>query len=342
VRRFEQRPRETAARAPAPVSAPPFPDRSRRLILLGSLVVLLGAGLLALGAAQLLLTRTLAAHLDSPAAEPGAVLAGSLSLALAGAILVWTGVGSIRRRRWVPPVMRMLGWIWLVSGVFGCAVVAALVDDLLALASRGMADLPPEVALVVKAVLLVGAVAGGVALPAAILLGYRGSSVRATCERYDPAPGWADACPERVLGLALGLGLAAAMLVPMAARPVVPWFGVLLDGWRGTAATLTLAALCAALAFAVYRRLPGAWPVTTATIVLFGVSCVATFHNVGPAELYRHLGYTETSLREIGPAGTLWEAALVWGAVVVTLLSVAFMLTVRRHFSTPGPTAGHT
>jgi hypothetical protein len=324
------------------VSTAPDADRSARLILLGSLAVLLGAGLLVLGAAHLLVPRLLPGDPASPAADLRGVLASALTFAIAGAVLIWAGIGSIRCRRWVPAVMNTLGWIWLAGGVLGFAVVAALVDDLLVLASPPGTGLPQEAALIVKVLLLAGTILGGVVLPGAFLLGYRGRAVRRTCEAHDPRPGWADACPGPVLRLGLGLGLAAAMLLPMAARPVVPWYGVLLDGWAGSVLTVLLAVLCGALAFAVYRRVPGAWTLTTGTMVLAGVSCAVTFGSVEPAELYRSLGYPEAGPEDVGPGGLLWEAALVWGSIALTLVSVAYMLAIRRHFARSGPPPGQT
>jgi hypothetical protein len=342
VRGSDRSPNEVTVHAPSSVSTAAEVDRSARLVLLGSLAVLLGAGLLVLGAAHLLLPRLLPGNPASPAADARGVLASALTFAIAGTILIWAGIGSIRCRRWVPAVMKMLGWIWLVGGVLGFAIVAAMIDDLLVLASPPGSGLPPEAALIVKVFLFAGMILGGVVLPGVILLGYRGRAVRRTCEAHDPGPGWADACPGPVLGLGLGLGLAAAMLLPMAARPVVPWFGILLDGWPGSVLTVLLAVLCGALAFAVYRRVPGAWTLTTGTMVLAGISCAVTFGSVEPAELYRLLGYPEPGLEDVGRGGLLWEAALVWGSLALTLLSVAYMLAIRRQFARSGPPPGQT
>ena len=88
---------------PVPGSGGPgFRDRSGRLILFGSLSLLVGAVCVVLALLSLLLP-LLKEMLPAPEAtvDGRSALLGFLTYGLAGAVLIWTGAGSLRKRRWV-------------------------------------------------------------------------------------------------------------------------------------------------------------------------------------------------------------------------------------------------
>src|SRR6185503_5809038 len=45
------------------------------------------------------------------------LLMGMILYAGVAALMITLGIGSIRRRRWVRPVLLVLAWIWLISGI---------------------------------------------------------------------------------------------------------------------------------------------------------------------------------------------------------------------------------
>lgn len=317
-----------------------FRDRSARLVLLGVLAVGLGGAGILLGVLHLLLPvlRELLPDPEALVSDARSAWTGFLLYGLLGAVLIWSGIGSLRKRRWVAPVMRILGWIWLIAGLLGLLLVAGMLDGLLLLASPDRSAWPPGFALLVKAVVLGAGVLGGVLLPMLIVWGYRHADVERTCRRHDPAPAWTDRCPEPVLGLAIALGLAALLAVPLAIRPVVPVFGVLITGWPGAVLTLILGVAAGLLARSVYRLSKTAWWVTSVSLVVLGAALAITFQLVEPAEFYGALGYPRQQLDALATTAHWWRLFGVWGTVGLTLVSVGYMLTIRRRFGAPRQT----
>ena len=66
-----------------------------------------------------------------------------------GAVMIWAGVGSMRRRRWVRPIMLFISGTWLIVGLFVLLLVLWVLDDLLLVAGGDIVRGP---ALVVNAV----------------------------------------------------------------------------------------------------------------------------------------------------------------------------------------------
>jgi hypothetical protein len=315
-------------------SPPAYRDRSGRLAVFGLLTALLGGAALLFALLNLalpVLGRLLPGQLGL-GSEPRTALMGFLTYGLIGGILIWAGVGSLRKRRWVRPVMLTVAWTWLILGLLSVALAVVLFDDLLRLGSLAE-PVPSEVILIVKTVVLGILAVGGLLLPALLILIYRDEQIRLTCERYDPRPAWTDLCPDSVLALSMLLWVAAALLLPMALQPAVPLFGVLVTGWWG-AALLVLGALISAwLARAVYRLSMAAWWITTVVLVLAGLSVAVTFQIVEPGEYYRAIGYPEAASEDLPTPERFWKLATVWSTVALTLVSVIYMIAIRRHFS---------
>jgi hypothetical protein len=270
---------------------------------------------------------------DAAAGGPRALVMGFLVFALIGVLFVWAGVGSLRRRRWVQPTMLVIAWSWLIAGVLGLLMVYGMLDDLVILATAEIAELPPELFTAVEVIVLgLGSIAG-VILPAAFVLAYRDDDVRRTCEAHDPSPAWTDRCPTPVLGLSVGLGLASMLFLPTALVPVAPVFGSLWTGWKGALAIVVFAGLAGWLAVETYRLRRRGWWGTTILLSVAGISVVVTFVRVAPMELYRAMGYPERQLTRLEGAGDWSRQLIVWGTIALSLLSVVYMLAVRKHFA---------
>lgn len=308
-------------------------DASARLAVFGALAILVGAVSALLGVAQFLLPVLLA---RGPLVEAAAFDVRTASSALVlhvllGAAFVWAGIGSIRRRRWVPSVMRTLAWTWLVGGALAVGLVGLVVGELPLVAPDGGAP-DPDLLAAVRAVLVALLALGGVALPAAFLWAYRDPRVRATCERDDPQPGWSDRCPAPVLGLALGLGAAAALGLPLAMRPALPCFGFVVTGWPGVAGILGLSAVSAWLARSVYRQERWGYRLTLAFVLLTAASMGVTLVAVDPIDAVRALGPPESQIEWLARSAPLVRLASGVAVLVATALSVAYLLAIRRHF----------
>jgi hypothetical protein len=262
-----------------------------------------------------------------------AAVAVYLSLAV---MLVWTGVGAVRLRRWSRPVVIVSAWTWLVSGAIGMLywLVAApsLRQTMAASAPPGAAGPPAGV---FRAIALGTGVVMALfmlALPAALAWAFQRKGVRETLEFFDPRVRWTDACPTPVLAVSAWLLLSAWGCLTYVIYAVFPLFGVVVSGPLAVAATLAVAAGFVACAWHVYKLRRAGWWAAVGAIVLWAGDLVWTFSRTGPEEFYRRAGYsarqTETILRYGGGyGGGVLVLVCAWAVV-----AVAYLLFVRGYF----------
>ena len=137
-------------------AAAPFKDRSARLTLFGALAILAGAGSVALGLLHVMLlvgVQRIPGLETMPVDTRSYVMGGTLYVLL-GTAFVWVGAGSVRKRRWVRPLMLTLAWTWLLGGVSVLLLLPGLLDLAMGLSAPGSPALDPTVAGLVKAVML--------------------------------------------------------------------------------------------------------------------------------------------------------------------------------------------
>jgi len=309
-----------------------FEDRSVRLILFG--IVAVGVGLLnfALGllqVAMVLFGALMPGESGLPTTDPS-LLMGSTIYGLLGAAFVWLGVGSVRKRRWVRPLMLTLAWTWLAGGVLVALFTPSVMDSLALTATD------PETAgffEVAKLIVLVLVAGFGVLLPAAFIWVYRDHDLQQTCEAHDPGPAWTERCPTSVLGLSVGLGACAVLVLPMLARPALPFFTMVLTGWSA-AVVLSIGALaCAYLARSIYRMEMSGWWGTFGFFLLLGLATVVALVVLDPGELYRSLGYPEMQTEALEGTGILGGGLGVGISVLITAASLVYMVGIRKHFT---------
>lgn len=290
----------TELAGPAVVAA--NPDRKAGLIIFGIVQVLIGiaCGVLLLGAAA---GSELARH---QGAEAGATLASSLvAYGIFTVYFISTGIGSMRRRRWARALSLVVSAVWLAAGV-----VATLV---LAIALPALAPRAPLAAIVGGATLAM------IALPAALVLFYRGEAVRWTCERSD-GPRWTDRVPLPVLAVALTLGFGSLVMLANLSNPVLSIFGTDVSGAPAAVALLAFAMLCAFLAVQFYRLKESAW---WTLVLLQVIGCaVAIVSMIGAPS---------------GPAGSdadaVYRNPLIMTIMIATWVAYfAFLLYLRRFF----------
>src|SRR4051794_4473230 len=93
---------------------PDYPDRRALLTFAGTLAIIVG---MCVGAgAILMLAALLLRGVRNPERSEGEVAGAVILCAGAAAFLIWAGIGSIRTRRWVRPVMLAAGWTCLAEG----------------------------------------------------------------------------------------------------------------------------------------------------------------------------------------------------------------------------------
>ena len=305
-------------------------DRSTRLALFGVLGILVGGMGVLLGLLHLLLpfAEELLPGFETVPVDPRSVAIGAMLYPALGVVMIWAGIGSLRRRRWVRSVMLTLAWTWLASGILALALALGTLDELMELA-QAEGELPAEMRRLVELFVLGLTSFGGILLPGAFVWAYLSRDVLLTCQAADPAPDWSDRCPLPVLGLSLGLGAAGAISIPFAVYAIFPVFGLLLTGWPAVLLTLASGIVCVYLARATYALRSVGWWGTTFFLMVVGASPVVTFLVVDPIELFRHIGYPEEQLGLIRTAG---RPLTVWGSAVLTVLSLVYMVGIRKHF----------
>jgi len=317
-----------------------YADRSTRLALFGLLAALVGVGFVLLGLLNLALpfATELLPSGGGPAVGLPTLLMGTLVYFLIGGVLIFTGIGSYRKKRWVRPLMLIVAWTWLIAGALGLGFVALVLDDLVFLGTANLEPVPVGAVLVVKLFVLGGATIGGVVLPLLFVWAYQDRAVGVTCEIRHPGPTWTDRCPMPVLALRVGLGFAAILALPLALQPVVPLFGMLITGWAATLLILAGALVTGFLAWSTYRLELGGWWATSALLVVSGASIALTFLRVQPVEYYRLMGYPEEQLELFEQSGLAHPSLIIWSTVVLTVLSLVYMGAIRRHFGSGSST----
>lgn len=311
-----------------PAAAPPFKNRSTRLTVFGIVSILVGCLCIAVGLLGLSLPFLVQlSGLDAPPLDPRSALGGLVVYTALGTAFIVVGLGSIRGRRWVRPLMIILAWNWLLCGLVGLAFIYILLDSLFVVPSDE--PLPAAAAWMFKLLLLGAWAVFGVALPGVFIWVYRDRDLSRTLEARDPTPAWTDRCPLPVLGLSVGLGAGAAVSLPMALRPAVPLFGRILTGWVAALLMLLTAVACGLLARATYRLRTSGWWGASILFTLVGASTLTTFLSTEPDELYRQLGYPEMPMPGSASLGGLLGMGM---GAALTLLSLIYMLAIRRYF----------
>ena len=347
---------ELAYATPPDATRLPFKDRRTSLRVAGVLLVVLGAISGCFGA-MTPLGMIAAAMAPRPATMPGAgapaaapfqydfrtmAVAGAMYV-IAAALFIWAGVGSLRLRRWAKPVMLVLGWSWLVTGVGGTVywlVGTPSMQEMMATSVPPGSPRPPPG--------VVKAIAWGtgvfmtlfmVGVPALLVWVFSRRGVYETVQYFDPRVRWTDACPTPVLAVSAWLAVAALGCLVYCAYGVMPVFGLILSGVAGVAGLVLMAAVFVTLSWLCYRRRPAGWWGTLVIFTLWSASMVWTFSRISWEEFYRRAGYTpqqiDAILRYSGPyeSGSLWMMAF-WAVALI-----GYLLYVRRYFAPAAPAA---
>ncbi len=234
---------------------------------------------------------------------------------------IWTGVGSIRCKRWVRPIVLIIGWTWLLTGVLGVVQIiltgATMSEPIGLLIGLGFV-----------AVFLILA-------PAAMLRFYHRITVRETLDYFDPGPAWTDRCPIQVLGVSLGMWLGALFALLGLSYNVVPFFGVILTG-PSAAIVLILAACVSAYAgYTTFQLRPAGWWLTLILLCALPLAGAITMQRLGVLSMYERMGMSEFQLDAIRQQGFPSLTAMHIMSAVYLILTIGYMLWIRPHFKVP-------
>jgi hypothetical protein len=258
---------------------------------------------------------------------------------LATVLFIWTGVGALRLSRWVRPVMLIVGWTWLVSGVIGTVywlIGTPSMRQIMDSATPPGSPRPPP------AVYMAMAWSAGtmmtlvmVVLPALLLWAFGRKGVRETLEYFDPRVRWTDACPTPALAVSAWLAAAAVGCLLYCAYGVLPLFGLVVSGAGAVAGLLLMAAAFAALAWLTYRLRPAGWWGALIVHTLWAGSMVWTFSHVGWNEFYAKAGYSPAQVEALTRYSGSYADGTIWMLALWSVLMIGYMLYVRRYFVAP-------
>lgn len=313
-------------------ASPQFKDRKTGLVIFGILQIVIGI------CCAMLVPLMLLPLLVSPAAgSPVSVrmlIPMLVMYSLLAVLSVWLGAGSILARRWARALTLVLASIWLVIGSMALLMLLFWGPIPIDLGDQNK-QIPPQVAMIIQAVMLGTMGFIYIFLPGIFVLFYRSQHVKATCDIHDPHVRWTDKCPLPVLALSLMLGSGAfSMLFTVSYNFVMPFFGIILKGVPGGLLILTLTLLFAYLARATYQLKSGAWWTTLILYVTFGVSSIITFTRIDMMQFYREMDIPEEQLKIIEKSGMInqMNMPLMFGLSFVVI--VGYMLWVRKYFIT--------
>ena len=324
---------------PLGIPTPPaFRDRRTAMMIFGVILILIGAGA---GCMSLLMPLSFLAPVESQAPEglalkPSAqtILPSMVLYAMVAAGFIALGVGSIRCRRWAPPVVVAAAWIWLIAGVLGVAMICVVGPGLLQdLASQFDDEVNRTVIYVIASVAGCAMLVESIALPTMLLLFYRSVHVRQTCIVNDPKPRWTDDSPSGIVTLAMAMGLLAAMMLPSVATAKLPMFGKVISGFPASVVVLVIVVASAVLAWGVSRKAIWAWWGTAAFLAVATAAPFVTMLTMEPRDYYRKLAPDEQTaafMEEIDVS--LMHHVTIAVIALLAVATVVYLLKIRKHF----------
>ncbi|MEA2709872.1 MAG: hypothetical protein QOF78_2473 [Phycisphaerales bacterium] len=323
---------EVSYRSPGGIG---FSDRSSMLLVVGILFIITGALCGCMTAAA-----PLALFMPRPPGGPeprvSNVVVGVFVYAVLCAALLTLGIGCVRKRRWVRPLIIVFGWIGLAGGTAAMIVWAATAPQMgnamRAAAPPGGAAPPAAMINVMVTVMTVFFAFIYVIIPAVLLWLFRGADVQATLEHYDPVTRWTDGVPLPVLGLCAILALGALWALMSAAQGWFFAFGIILTGASGRSVAILVCAAFAIAAWLAFRRRPAGWLMAMMLFIVMPLAWISTLLRHDLMEVYRAMGMSEAELRTLSQIQGMGSWIMIIIALAVTIGAITFTIRVRRYF----------
>jgi hypothetical protein len=329
---------------------PPEIENNRRGALIGFGVGSLIIGALAgCGTLGLLITFMMVFRFSGMGGAPLAELATALCVYASMAMLfIWAGVDSIRCRRWVRPVVISVGWLTIVSMLFGIAfTVASIADRAVLFGDAGNLEVagagPNTVAFAttmtttssdttVTYFVMLGTITLILVIAAVYTWFYSTVAVRRTLEAYDPTPSWTERCPVQVFVACTGLLMFGFSTAATAAQAAVPFFGIYLEGVSAVLVDLGAAVVMLTAMVLMYRTSMRGWWLAVTVIALGFASSIITLCRLGTMAFYRHGHATAEELERLGRASVMNGVTPVIFVVMGAVVCVGSLVWVRRYF----------
>jgi MFS family permease len=311
--------------------SPDFKDRKVRLVVFGILQIILGSIFMLVTALTvfgvIMMTVHKNADVDARAAIPGV-----LFYILLAFWFVWMGIGSVMTRRWARALILVSSWLWLICGTLGFVFLLRFLPNMYdKMAENG--QMPKAAVMAVECTVITIMGIFYIVIPGLLILFYSGRNVKATCERRDSKIRWTDKCPLPVLGISIvNAGWAVSMLWMAIYNWTVPFFGSILSGTSGAAATLALSLLLAYTAYGTYKLNMKAWWCALMIILGWSLSTIITFSCVSMQTYYDKMGFSGKQLESVKQYGDMFGSNMnlfvgLWAVVVI-----AYLVCIRKYF----------
>jgi hypothetical protein len=328
------------AASPAPVlNTPEYRDRSTGLVVFGVVQIIIGllaALMIPLAALGAFLTR----FSPGVSMRPGQFLSGIATYALAAAVLLTLGIGSIQMKRWARALTLVISWYWLITGV----LITVLMTVVLPVAMRstlhaqqnaagGSAVISAGVMAVILTIIIVLAASFLIVVPITLIVFYGKKDVAETCRHRDPVERWTDRLPLPVLGASVVLVAQALYLLSSGlTTPIFPFFGHYLIATPALAWFLALAVLDACLAITFLRVKPVAWWIAVVAASVRLLSMAITFGRADLMQAYAKLGWSDAQLQVLNSSPMVRSHVVLWWSLISSILFFGYVLWLKRYF----------
>jgi hypothetical protein len=333
------------AASPAPVlRTPEYRDRGTGLVVFGVVQIILGllaALMIPLAALGAFLTR----FSPGMSMRPAQYLSGMATYALAAAVLITLGIGSIQTKRWARALTLVISWYWLITGVLITVLMTAVLPVAMRAAlhaqphaAAGSAAISAGVIAVVLTIIIVLAASFLILVPIALIVFYGRKDVAETCRHRDPIDRWTDRVPLPVLGASVVFVAQALYLLSTGlATPLFPFFGHYLSGGPAMVWLLAFAGLDTYLALAFLRVNPIAWWIAVVAAPIRLLSMAITFGRADLMQAYAKLGWSDAQMRVLSSSPLFRSHVVLWWSLISAVLFFGYVLWIRRYFRTSAP-----
>ncbi len=314
-------------------------DYGTGLILFGILDVSTGALYLAKTVVLLVLAVSAAGALPVPDSR-AEIAAAALAAGPVAVFFLGVGFGSMAARRWARALSVAFASVWLAVGSAATAFLFICLPRVFAaLRTAGGSGGSFREARAYALVALVGIV-----IPAAYLLFYRASGVKAECERRDPDVRWTDRVPPAHLAAAvvLSVGSLLAFGFAFSTSRQAPLFGSPL-GAEARGAIVAAAAVQALAAWGICHGRLGAWPAAAGIMAVRAAANVAIGVHVARAGLSAVAGRlgslppdARAAIERLEPFHPLRAAAAFLGALSIAAFVFVAWTGFRAVRASPG------
>jgi hypothetical protein len=300
------------------------------------------------------------------ALEYRSILASGMMYLLVSAGLIWTGIGSVRARRWVPPVVRsvctnvlLAGMLFTIATAWRLPAIGSAMQMSMSLATApstapstnaaGAATVtPPPAVTAVSSTVTAIAITTGVlfavliyiVIPGVFLWYFRKKSVRNAVEFFDPHPRWTDGVPMPVMILGMCTLISGAWLLFPAITGLFPAFGTYIRGTPALVIWIVLGVIQIIAALGMFKMKMGAWFLAIGTLTMLSASALVTAMRVDPGTYYQMMQISDEQREILRAAGTLTPKSVAVMGILTYTLFLGFALyalkSLRPAAAVPG------